>query len=159
MVEVKADVAELKTDVGWLKGHITPAVARRMIGRIADVTQCRRPRWLEEHEIIDIADDADTSSVPDNEMESFRAIDLVMRGTDRSSPVRRQQLIVIECSATVASNDITRAKRNAVYMTQFTGLPAKAVVIGTEIPSAIADLAERESVHCIAITSKGARPR
>ena len=48
--------------------------------------------------------------------------------------------------------------RNA-FMTQFTGLPAKAVVIGTEIPSAIADIAEREAVHCIAITNKGARPR
>ncbi|MCY4558415.1 MAG: hypothetical protein OXF79_18980 [Chloroflexi bacterium] len=44
-------------------------------------------------------------------------------------------------------------------MTQFTRLPAKAVVIGTEIPLAIADIAEREAVHCIAITNKGARPR
>ena len=44
-------------------------------------------------------------------------------------------------------------------MTQFTGLPAKAVVIGIEIPSAIADIAEREAVYCIAITNKSSRPR
>ncbi len=159
VADLKSDVAELKSDVGWLKGHITPTVARRMIGRIADVTQCRRPRWLADHEIIDIADDADTSGVPDNELESFRAIDLVMRGIDRTSPTGQQQFVVIECSATVASGDITRARRNAAYMTQFTGLPAKAVVIGTEIPSAIADIAEREAVHCIAITNKSSRPR
>ena len=156
---LKSDVSVLKSDVGWLKGHITPAVARRMIGRIADVTQCRRPRWLEEHEIIDLADDADTSGVPANELESFRAVDLVLRGVDKASPTGQQQFVVIECSATVASGDIARAKRNAAYMTQFTGLPAKAVVIGTEIPPTIASLAERESVHCIAITNKGARPR
>ena len=43
MDRLEADVSVLKTDVGWLKGHITPAIARRMIGKIADVTQCRRP--------------------------------------------------------------------------------------------------------------------
>ena len=166
MVEVKSDVSELKSnmvevksDVAWLKGHITPAVARRMIGRIADVTQCRRPRWLDEHEIIDLSDDADTSSVPANELESFRAVDLVMRGIDRTSPDAQQQYIVIECSATVASNDVARAKRNAAYMTRFTGLPSKAVVIGTEIPPSIANLAERESVYCVILTDKAARPR
>ncbi len=180
MVEVKSDVKELKSDVidlkavsarldtrltrvesdaSNIKGQITPITARRMIGRIADVTQCRRPRWLEEHEIIDLADDADTSGVPPNELESFRAIDLVMRGIDRTSPTGQQQYIVIECSATVASNDVARAKRNAAYMTQFTGLPSKAVVIGTEIPPGIANLAERESVFCVTLTDKAARPR
>ena len=180
MVEVKSDVKELKSDVidlkavstrldtrltrvesdvSNIKGQITPITARRMIGRIADVTQCRRPRWLDEHEIIDLSDDADTSGVPPNELESFRAIDLVMRGIDRTSPTGQQQYIVIECSATVASNDVARAKRNAAYMTQFTGLPSKAVVIGTEIPPGIAILAERESVFCVTLTDKAARPR
>ena len=49
--------------------------------------------------------------------------------------------------------------RNAAYIAGLPVLPAKAVVIGTEIPPTIASLAERESVHCIAITNKGARPR
>ena len=173
MAEVKSDVIDLKavgtrldtrltrveSDVSNIKGQITPVTARRMIGKIADVTQCRRPRWLDEHEIIDLADDADTGGVPANELESFRAIDLVMRGIDRTSPAGQQQYVIIECSATVASNDVARAKRNASYMTQFTGLPAKAVVIGTEIPPSIADLAERETVYCIALTNKAARPR
>ena len=159
VAELKTDVSQLKTDVGWLKGHITPTIARRMIGKIADVTQCRRPRWLEEHEIIDIADDADTSRVPDNELESFRAIDLVLRAIDRTSATGEMQYVVIECSATVAANDVTRARRNADYLAKFTGRPAKAVVIGTEMPPTIANLAERESVHCITVTNKGARPR
>lgn len=159
MNRLEADVSELKTDVGWLKGHITPAIARRMIGKIADVTQCRRPRWLEEHEIIDIADDADTNDVPDNELESFRAIDLVLRGIDRTSATGEMQYVVIECSATVAANDVTRARRNADYLARFTGVASRAVVIGTDITPTVASLAERESVHCIAITNKAARPR
>ena len=173
MAEVKSDVIDLKavstrldtrltrveSNVSNIKGQITPITARRMIGRIADVTQCRRPRWLEDHEIIDLSDDADTSGVPPNELESFRAIDLVMRGIDRTSPTGEQQYVVIECSATVASNDVARAKRNAAYMTQFTGLSSKAVVIGTEIPPSIANLAERESVYCVTLTDKAARPR
>ena len=159
MSRLEGDVSELKTDVGWLKGHITPTIARRMLGKIADVTQCRRPRWLEEHEIIDIADDADTGEVPDNELESFRAIDLVMRGIDKTSATGELQYVVIECSATVAANDVTRARRNADYLAQFTGVASQAVVIGTEIPPTIANLAQGESVHCIAITNKGSRPR
>ncbi len=173
VAEVKSDVIDLKavsarldtrltrveSDVSNIKGQITPITARRMIGKIADVTQCRRPRWLDEHEIIDLSDDADTSGVPANELESFRAIDLVMRGIDRTSPAGEQQYIVIECSATVAANDVARAKRNAAYMTQFTGLPSKAVVIGSEIPPGIANLAERESVYCVTLTDKAARPR
>lgn len=159
MARLETDVAVLKTDVGWLKGHITPTIARRMLGKIAEVTQCRRPRWLEEHEIIDISDDADTGGVPDNELESFRAIDLVMRGIDKTSPTGETQYVVIECSATVAANDVTRARRNADYLAQFTGVASRAVVIGTEIPPTIANLAQGESVHCIAITNKGARPR
>ena len=159
VAQLKIDVAELKADVGWLKGHITPTVARRMLGKIADVTQCRRPRWLEEHEIIDISDDADTRCVPDNELESFRAIDLVMRGIDKTSATGETQYVVIECSATVAANDVTRARRNADYLTRFTGVASQPVVIGTEISPTIVDLAQGESVHCIAITNKGARPR
>ena len=159
VAQLKIDVVELKTDVGWLKGHITPTIARRMLGRIADVTQCRRPRWLEEHAIIDIADDADTGDVPDNELESFRAIDLVMRGIDKTSATGELQYVVIECSATVAANDVTRARRNADYLARFTGVASQAVVIGTEIPPTIANLAQGESVHCIAITNKGSRPR
>ena len=156
---LETGVSGLKTDVGWLKGHITPAIARRMIGKIADVTQCRRPRWLDEHEIIDIADDADTNDVPANELESFRAIDLVLRGIDRTSATGETQYVVIECSATVAANDVSRARRNADYLARFTGVASKAVVIGTDVTPTVANLAERESVHCIAITNKAARPR
>lgn len=43
-------------------------------------------------------------------------------------------------------------------MTQFTGLPTKAVV-GHSIPDAVAELAQEKAVHCLIATHKSGRPR
>lgn len=154
-----ADIKEIKNDMSDIKGQLVPLHARRMVGRIADVTQSRRPRWMENTDIIDISDDADTSDVPPNELESFRAIDLAMRAVAKNVPGNPEQYIVIECTGTITRNDVTRAARNAEYMTRFTGKPSQAVVIGYSIPDAIAELARERAVHCIMVTNKSARPR
>lgn len=153
------DIKEIKNDMSDIKGQLVPLHARRMVGRIADVTQSRRPRWMENTDIIDISDDADTSDVPPNELESFRAIDLAMRAVAKNVPGNPEQYIVIECTGTITRNDVTRAARNAEYMTRFTGKPSQAVVIGYNIPDAIAELARERAVHCIMVTNKSARPR
>lgn len=154
-----ADIKEIKNDMSDIKGQLVPLHARRMVGRIADVTQSRRPRWMENTDIIDISDDADTSDVPPNELESFRAIDLAMRAVAKNVPGNPEQYIVIECTGTITRNDVTRAARNAEYMTRFTGKPSQAVVIGYSIPDAIAEMARERAVHCIMVTNKSARPR
>ena len=154
-----ADIKEIKTDMSDIKGQLVPLHARRMVGRIADVTQSRRPRWMENTDIIDISDDADTSDVPPNELESFRAIDLALRAVAKNVPGNQEQYIVIECTGTITRNDVTRAARNAEYMTRFTGKPAQAVVIGYSIPDAVAELARERAVHCIMVTNKSTRPR
>lgn len=149
----------MENDFPDFRDILLPCTARRMLGRIADVTHSRRPRWLENSDIIDIADDADTSAVPPNELESFRAIDLALRAIDKDSPERQEQYIIIECTASIAQNDIIRAERNAGYMTQFTGRPTKAVVVGHSIPDAVAQLAQEKAVHCLIATHKSGRPR
>ena len=149
----------MENDIGQIKGQITPITARRMVGKIAEVTQSRRPRWLADTDIIDIADDADTANVPYNELESFRAIDLALRAIDKSSPDGAEHYVIIECSSTVDANDVERARRNAAYMTQFTGQPTRAVVIGNQVPVEVERLADQMSVACITITNKSARPR
>ena len=142
-----------------VRGQLVPLAARRMLGRITEVTNSRRPRWLEDSDLIDIADDADTSAVPPNELESFRAIDLALRAIDKDSPDGQEHYIIIECTASIARNDIIRAERNAAYMAQFTGQPAKAVVIGHTVPNAVAKLAQERAVHCLIATNKSGRPR
>ena len=133
-----------------------PITARRMIGKIADVTQTRRPRWLADYEIIDIADDADTGNMSADTLEDFRAIDLVLRGLDKTSATDDMQYVIVECVSVVTAADVTRARRNADYLARFTGVASRAVVIGIEIPPAIVNLAEQVSVHCIVSGKKEA---
>ena len=149
----------MESDLSDVRGQLVPLAARRMVGRIADVTHSRRPRWLDNTDIIDIADEADTSAVPPNELDSFRAIDLAMRAIDKDSPDNQEQYIVIECTATITRNDIVRSERNSGYMSRFTGQPAKAVVIGYNLPDAVAELAREKAVHCVIATNKSGRPR
>ena len=156
---MEEDIRVLKTDMAEVRGQLVPLAARRMVGRIADVTQSRRPRWLDNTDIIDISDDADTTDVPPNELESFRAIDLALRAVDKNSAGKQQQYVIIECSGTITRNDITRIARNAEYMTRFTGLPTKAVVIGYTLPDVVAEAARERSVHCLIVTSRSTRPR
>jgi len=156
---MEEDIRVLKTDMAEVRGQLVPLAARRMVGRIADVTQSRRPRWLDNTDIIDISDDADTTDVPPNELESFRAIDLALRAVDKNSAGKQQQYVIIECSGTITRNDIARIARNAEYMTRFNGLPTKAVVIGYTLPDVVAEAARERSVHCLIVTSRSTRPR
>ena len=123
MTQVKANVAELKSgmtqvkaDVAELKGHAVPAAAQRMTGVIAQAANVRRSRWLDSTQIVDIADDAEDegrADIPANEMQSFKAIDLAMTAIDKTSG--EPCYVVIECSYTLAQDDITRVKRNAAH--------------------------------------------
>ena len=145
-----------ETNVDDMRDLLAYLVARRMTGRIADVTQSRRPRWLES---TDIAADADTDGIPANELESFRDIDLALIATNKTSADGRQQYVIIECSGTITHHDIARIARNAEYMTRFTDLPCQAVVIGYTMPEAVAEAARQQSVHWLLVTNRVTHPR
>ena len=167
MTQVKADVAELKTDmtqvkadVADLKGHTVPIAAQRMTGVIAQAINVRRSRWLDTTQIVDIADDAEEegrADIPANELQSFRAVDLAMTAIDKTSG--ELCYVVIECSYTLTQDDVIRVKRNAEYMTRFTGIPAKAVAAGNSIPEAVSHFAQEQDVTCVTITNKASSPR
>ena len=161
-----ADIAELKAGQTRIeiiqddmRGQLVHLAARRMTGRIAKITQSRRPRWLESADIVDIADDADTDGIPANELDSFRDIDLALIAIDKTGADGQQQYIIIECSGTITHRDIARIARNAEYMTRFTDLPCQAVVIGYTIPNAVAEAARAQSVHWLLVTNRVTHPR
>lgn len=165
-----ADIAELKdgqaeiiarqtrteAHVADMRGQMVHLAARRMAGRIADVTQSRRPRWLESTDMVDIAD---TDGIPANELESFRSIDLTLKAIDKTSADGQEQYVIIECSGTITHHDIARIARNAEYMTRFTDLPCQAVAIGYTIPEAVAEAARAHSVHWLLVTNRVTHPR
>ena len=161
-----ADIAELKDGQTRIeiiqddmRGQLVHLAARRMTGRIAKITQSRRPRWLESADIVDIADDADTDGIPANELDSFRDIDLALIAIDKTGADGQQQYIIIECSGTITHQDIARIASSAEYMTRFTDLPCQAVVIGYTIPNAVAEAARAQSVHWLLVTNRVTHPR
>ena len=56
----------LETDTGDLKGHTIPTAVQRMVGLVAQTANVRRPRWLDNTAIVDIADDAAEAGKADN---------------------------------------------------------------------------------------------
>ena len=167
MTEVKGDVATLKSDMtevkgdlAILKGHAVPQAVHRMLGTLAEAANVRRPRWLDSAEVVNIADDAEdegrTDTVPEGEMKSFKAIDLAITATDKTT--KQQCYVVIECSYTVTKADADRAQRNASHMTRFTGIPAKAVIAGNVIPEQVNEYTQEIGVSCVLVTAKVSAP-
>ncbi len=160
VANLKTDMTQVKTDVAELKGHAVPVAVQRMTGTLTQAVNVRRPRWLDSTQIVDIADDAEDegrADIPANEMDSFKAIDLAMTAVDKAT--REPCYVVIECSYTLANDDVIRVKRNAEHMTRFTGIPARAVVAGNSIPDAVSRFAESNGVTCVPITNKATSPR
>ena len=130
-----------------LQAKFLPFDARKMIGVIARRLNIRRPVWLDNTDLLGIADDAGylADAVPENELESFFAVDLALRAVGKA--VRDTQYVVIECSNTVDRNDILRIRRNADLLARFTGCHTHAMVIGNRLPERIASVAEASGVH------------
>lgn len=115
-------------------GIFLPMTARRMIGKIADVTQTRRPRWLEDYKIIDIVDDADTGNMSADALEDFRAIDLVLRGFDKTSATNDAQYVIVECVSAVTAADVTRAPVTPTTWPSSPALPPRPWSLESKFP-------------------------
>ena len=73
---------------------------------------------------------ADTSGIPTNELRSFRRADLVIEATDQKGATC---YIAVEISFTVNGRDTTRARRNAAFLTRFTGDRSYPAVAGLAV--------------------------
>ena len=149
MAQTNRILAELRAGQLELQAKFLPLDARKMIGVIAGRLDIRRPVWLEHTDLLVIADEAGevADAVPQNELQSFFAIDLALRAVGKAA--RDTQYVVIECSNTVDRNDILRIRRNADLMARFTGCMTHAMVIGNRLPEHIASLAEASGVHSL----------
>ena len=147
LAELQAGQEGLRVGQLELQAKFLPFDARKMIGVIARRLNIRRPVWLDNTDLLGIADDAGylADAVPENELESFFAVDLALRAVGKAA--RDTQYVVIECSNTVDRNDILRIRRNADLLARFTGCHTHAMVIGNRLPERIASVAEGSGVH------------
>ena len=131
--------------LGYLRGAHAINAAERNAGLIADDMGYQLVSLLPREVLIGLANIAREAGKSEDNVRSFREADLVMLARDhRGQPA----YIAVEASFTVASKDINRAKRNAAYLHEFTGLPAKGVVAGVDIASGREQNAIADGVHC-----------
>ena len=148
--ELRAGQNELRAGQNELQAKFLPFDARKMVGVIAKQMNVNRIVWLDNTNLLDIAADAGdiADTIPDNELQSFYATDLALKGRSKD-PERTEHYAVIECSNTIGQNDIRRIRRSADLMTLFTNRPAHPMIIANRLPEHIVHMAEAQGVHCL----------
>ena len=136
-------VASIQDDVGALKGAHAQSAARRETPFIANDMGFRWVKDLAAYDLLELLDGADTSGIPDNDLESFRRADLIMEATDRNGAAC---YIAVEISFTANGRDTSRALRNAEFLTRFTGKQAFSAVSGVRRDDRIRGLTESGEV-------------
>ena len=137
--------------LGYLRGAHAANVMRRNASLIADGMGYQVIAVCPQESLIDLAKIAHNTGKPSNEVGSFREADMVLLVRDNSGLAA---YLAVEASFTVDSKDIRRAKRNAEYLHEFTGLSAKGVVAGVDITPAQEQNAITNGVHCYRIPVK-----
>ena len=115
---LKIRVKSIQDDLGPLKGSHARDAALREASILAEDMGFQRAKTLTQDDLGALLARADTSGIPTNELRSFRRADLIIEATD---PNGATCYIAVEISFTVNGRDTTRARRNAAFLTKFTG--------------------------------------
>ena len=140
---LKTQVKSIQNDVGILKGGHARTAALREATTIAREMGLRRTKNLTQDDLWTLTDHANTSSIPANELKSYRRADLIMEATDSGGDLC---YIAVEISFTANGRDTHRAMRNAKLLTQFTDRRAYPAVAGLRRDDRIQDLVESGTV-------------
>ena len=140
--------SKIDAHLRYLQGGHAANVVQRDASLIADDMGYQIVTQLKREDMIAFANMARSAGKAEDDVRSFRAADLVMLVRDAEG---HPAYIAVEASFTVGGNDIRRAKRNAEYLHEFTGLPAKGVVAGVDIASGREQNANTDGVYCYRI--------
>ena len=144
-------LARSELHLGYLRGAHAVTAARREADLIAEDIGYQLVNLLPREMLISFANMARASGKHENDVRSFREADLIMLVRDADG---QPAYVTVEASFTVAARDIARAKRNAEYLHEFTGLPASGAVAGVEITSGQRRNANAAGVHCYTIPAR-----
>lgn len=142
---------KMEQHLGYLRGAHAANTARRNASLIADDMGYQVITLLPREELIGFAKTARDAGKAGSDVRSFREADLVMLVRDDHG---RPAYIAVEASFTVANSDISRARRNAAYLEEFTGLPARAAVAGVDIALGREQNVVADGVFCYRIPTR-----
>ena len=141
----------MERHLGYLKGSHAASAMRRNAILVAHDMGYQLVTQMPREMVVSFANMARAANKPLDDVRSFENADLVLLANDdEGNPI----YIAVEASFTIAMSDIKRAKRNAEYLEQFTGLPSKGAVAGVEIESGKLRNARVEGVHWYEIPVK-----
>ena len=134
----------LRDSVGILRGAHARNVAQRDYGWMTRSMGLQPMRLLPVDEVDELALKLRETGVSRSDLESFRKADMIIEAADADGET---VYVAVEVSFTVDERDTGRAIRNARYLTQITGKPARAAVIGSKLDDRILALIESGEVY------------
>ena len=124
----------LRDDFAPIKGRYAQSLAQDQSVAIAFQMGLFFRSQLTPRELADMLRENDTSDLPRNELNSFVVADLMFSAEDDDYQLWH---IAVEASYTADERDTYRAKRNAQFLTRFTGVDSRAVVAAVRIDDRI----------------------
>lgn len=124
----------LRDDFAPIKGRYAQSLAQDQSVAIAFQMGLFIRSQLTPRELADMLRENDTSDLPRNELNSFVVADLMFSAEDDDYQLWH---IAVEASYTADERDTYRAKRNAQFLTRFTGVDSRAVVAAVRMDDRI----------------------
>ena len=157
--DISRTVTTIDSRVGNLTGsRYERRVARSIRGRmrrsigLAQAQVLHRDWGETDDALLALLDDADDSGVISlEEREDLLDADIIAAGKDATGA---DAYAVVEISITVSSGDVSRAARRARTLARATGDECSAIVVGSEIPPAEQERAQRSAVAIVAIAEQ-----
>ena len=140
---VEGRLDRLTDDVGILKGAHARSTALRDADVIAEDMGLTLVRVLSRDDLRALTPAQGVADIPTSQLRSFRLADLIM---EVANPDGETSFVAVEISFTVNGRDLTRAVRNAGFLSRFTGRLARAAVTGARLDERIRDRLESEGV-------------
>ena len=118
---------QLRNDVGPVKAFHAAMSARAEADLMAEERGLKYVAVVDRDELADMARSAKTGDISKEDVRSFRFADIVIRAAKQDGT---ECYLAVEVSYTVDKRDSERARRNARFLTRFTGQRADPVVAG-----------------------------
>ena len=140
---IKNDIGAMRTQMGDIRGRIVYDITRDEAPLLANDLGLYYVATLSRRDLINLTQDIDTGDIEPNDLKSFQRADAVIQATN---PDAETVYIAVEASFTVNGRDTSHARRNARYLTRFTGIPAIPAVAGVVIDHHIRDALASEQL-------------
>ena len=155
---LERQMGQLRNDVAPIKAAHARNAAMNEADLIAEELGLSLVGILDQAELRSLARSADTAGISKHDLRSFRAADLVLRVADPAAahpaaadpaaahPAGTERYVAVEVSYTANGRDTERARRNARFLTRFTGCRASAVVAALRLDERIRPIVESGEV-------------